>query len=374
MPSPSFLSFSQIRANLVISAQSLVSTLVSTGVGSAFGAILNIIADQTIYLSGIAQSILLKTRAATSAGADMDSYAADLGLTRLPAGFASGLATFTRYSAAQAALIPPGSIIKTVDGKVSFNVSADPTNSLWNAGLNGYLLPVGTAGATVPILAATPGAVGNVQAGSISLIVSGIAGIDLVSNPVALANGVDGESDDALRTRCWQYEVTRAQATQQAVEFAISTVQQGLSYQIAENVSADGGENDGSFIVRVDDGTGSPPLSLLSAITFAILPVKPLSVRFAVLPAVVVPATISMTIYAQAGYAKDALIGPVVQAVETYVQRLGVGAACAASNLIYAAMSVEGVAKIENLALNGGTFDIGGSFGQSVHVASCLVA
>ena len=59
-------------------------------------------------------------------------------------------------------------------------------------------------------------------------------------------------------------------ATPVAVGYAISSLQQGLRYTIAENVDTSGAARMGNFVVTVDDGSGNPPSSLLGTVAAAV--------------------------------------------------------------------------------------------------------
>ena len=92
----------------------------------------------------------------------------------------------------------------------------------------------------MPVQATVPGAVGNVQAGAISLLASAMPGIDAVTNPVAAAGGLDAEADGALRIRFANFIDSRSRATPAAVAFTIQSLQQGLAYVLAENLDPSG--------------------------------------------------------------------------------------------------------------------------------------
>jgi hypothetical protein len=367
-----FLTTSDFIAQATVAAQSALSSLVDFSVGSIPGAFMNAIGATAQTIQAQNQYLLSTARLATCVGSAVDAFVGDYGLTRLPAVAASGQVTFTRYANSQPVLIAPGSEVSTTDGLNAYTVQTDTGNSYWNAGMSGYLMPSGLLSITLPIIATVAGAGSNVAANTITSINDGIA-VNQVTNTLALTNGVNAESDDELKARFANYINTRSQATQAAVEYAITTVQQNLSYQIAENVAADGSPNAGSFEVFLDDGTGTPPSTLIANVSNAISVVKPLGIRFAVVPCIVVPAVVTMTVYPLPGYAKTDIVGPAIEAIEAYVNSLGVGNSLAASNLNFVVMSLEGVAKTESLLLNGSNVDIGGGLGQSVHIVTAPV-
>ena len=145
-------------------------------------------------------------------------------------------------------------------------------------------MAIGVASLDLPVTALTPGLAGNVQAGTISLLASALPGIDSVSNLTTLQNGLDAESDDAFRSRFHNFIASRSRATPLAVGYAISSIQQGLNYTIQENTDPSGQPRMGSFVVTVDDGSGSPSTALLSTVQTAIDAVRPVGSIFSVRP------------------------------------------------------------------------------------------
>ena len=61
-------------------------------------------------------------------GPDLDSWMADMSLSRLPAVPAVGSVTFSRYTASAPSLVPAGVLVRTGDGTVTFIVTVDTTN------------------------------------------------------------------------------------------------------------------------------------------------------------------------------------------------------------------------------------------------------
>jgi phage-related baseplate assembly protein len=213
-----------------------------------------------------------------------------------------------------------------------------------------------------------------VQIGAISALGSTAPGIDTVTNTVAFSNGIDAETDAALKARFANFINTRDKGTEAAVEYAVQSLQQGLTYSVAENVDTQGNYRPGNFVVTIDNGTGAPPSGLLSQVYAAIDAVRPIGSTFAVQAPTVVTANIGLTITAAAGYTKANLIGPVASAIEAYVDELGMANALAYFSLAQVPFSVAGVAKIEGLTVNSGTADIGGAAGTVVRAGTVTVA
>lgn len=357
----SLQTFTQWVAQQAAAVQASATALVDFATGSVTRAILEANASVALWMQWIALQVLALTRAATSNGPDLDSWGADFGFTRLPAVAATGQVTFARFSATIAATVPAGTVVQTAAGAPTFTTNAALT------------LPIGSASGTVGVTATVAGVAGNVLAGTVSVLTTAVSGIDTVTNSGAFTGGMDAESDAAMRARFVLWVNSRAEATVAAVEAAIADVQQGLSYTVQENVTPSGVATPGTFVVTVDDGSGNPPASLLSAVATAVNAVRPVGSVFTVQAPTVLEASVAFTLTAAAGYQKSALIGPAEAAVTAFIDGLGLGVPLPYSRLpqvIYD--SAAGIANVTGLTLNGGTADLGGGAGQEVLALSVV--
>ncbi len=365
-PTPlSLLNQTALVQGMAAAAQANNPALLDFTPGSVILALLEGNASVALWLQWLIVLDLARTRLATSAGADCDTFGLDFGFARLPGVAATGAATFSRFVPTAAALIAVGAQVKTADGTQTFTVITDTANSLWVAASNGYLIPALVASGTVPVAALATGTAGNVQPGTVTLLGSAISGIDAVSNALAFTNGADAETDAAFRARFVNFINTRSLATPAAVGYAISSVKQGMDYALIESA--------GSFQAVIDDGTGAPSAALITSVAAAVETVRPVGISYSVVGPSVVNATISLTITAAAGYQKMALQGPVAAAIEAYVNGLDVGAPLAFFRIPALAYGVAGVATVESVLLNSARADIGGGAAQVVRTSSVAV-
>jgi uncharacterized phage protein gp47/JayE len=284
---------------------------------------------------------------------------ADMTLTRLPASSAVGIVTFSRFTPTTAAVVPAGALVRSTDGTQIFAVSIDIQNTAWSAISNGYVIPAGTASLDVSVVAQAPGNAGNIQAGTISLLASTMPGIDSVSNPSATQKGVDAESDAAFRIRFVDFISSLSRATRSSIGYAVSSIQQGLSYAIQENVDPTGQTLLGSFVVTVDDGTGAPSTVLLSTIQLAIDAVRPIGSIFSVQAPTVVSAGLSMNIAVATGTAKASVQALVGDSLISYVNNLPIGAALPATKLAQIAYeSSSSIVNVSQVLINGNGNDL----------------
>jgi uncharacterized phage protein gp47/JayE len=315
----SFQTFSSLVQNMAAGVQSSASQLLDMTAGSVTRSLLEANASVALWMQWLILQVLQSTRAATSTGQDLDSWMADMTLTRLPAVPASGRVVFSRFTPLAPAFIPVGALVRTADGLQTFAVTAETSNPTWIANSNGYSIGAGIASLSVPISAQTAGQQGNVQAGSITLMATAIPGIDTVVNPAPLENGLDAEPDTAFRARFQNFVQTRSRATPLAVINAINGIQQGLVSVVQENMDAAGNPRLGSFVVTVDDGSGTPSSNLLSLVSTAVEAVRPLGSSSSVQGPTVITANVALTISPSTGVDKTQMIQVITSAITSYI-------------------------------------------------------
>ena len=350
--------FDQLVQDMGAALQASATNLIDISVGSVLRAVFEANAAIVLWLQWLVLQVLSMTRAATSAGSDLDSWMADFGLVRLPATPSTGLVTFSRFATNLPASIPVGTIIKTTDGVLAFSVTEDPTVSIWQPALLAYVIPAGASSANLPVTCQSAGSAGNVLAGTITVIASSLPGVDQVNNNGPLGNGIDVETDQALRVRFQSYLGSLTRATLVAVESAITGVQQGLIYRVEENVLPDGTQQAGSFVVIVDDGSGDPPAALISQVASAVDLVRPIGTSFSVIPPVVQLATISLGVTTLSSQTTN-YVSLIQAQILRYTNSLGIG--CKASvtriaNAAYAAVSE--VDNVVDVTINGLATDL----------------
>lgn len=367
--------FTTLVRNQVTAIQGAAKVLVDLTVGSILRAIVEANAAVILWLQGLILQLLAITRAATSSGADLDSWVGDFGLTRLAAVAASGQVSFARFTPSQQAVVPVGTTAQSGDGSQQFTVTLDTTNPAYSATLGGYVLAAGVGSINVPVAASTAGAGGNVSAGQLNTLTQAVPGVDTVSNAAAFTNGVDAESDAALRIRFIAFVASLSKATKGAVGYAITSLKQGVIYTLVENQQYNGTTDYGYFYVVVDDGTGSPGSTFLSNVSNAIDAVRGVSIRFGVFAPVVVTANAGMTITTAAGYDHNAVVALVVAALRNYINALTLGQTLTYSRLAQVAYDASpGVTNVTAVTLNGGTADVSATSQQVIKAGTLTVA
>lgn len=361
--------------NMATSVQQKAKVLVDFTLGSVTLAIVEATAQVVIWLESLILLLLQTTRAATSSGADVDSWMLDYGLTRLAATSSTGQVTFSRFTPTYQALIPVGTVVQTADGTQQFKVIADTNQSAYNATLGGYVIAAGVSSAVATVQAVNTGSLTNVLANTITMLTQAVQFVDTVTNAAGFTNGADAESDSAFRARFITYINGLSKATKTAVGNAVLAVKQGLSYVLVENQTYGGASQPGYFYVVVDDGTGSPPSTLLSSVANAIDVVRPLCSTYGVFGPVVVTANVAMTITTAAGYVHATVAAQVQAALQSYINSLAIGQTLSYTRLAQVAYDASaGVTNVTGTTLNGGTADLATTSLQIVKYGTVAVA
>lgn len=352
-------SFATLVTDQVTAIQAKSKLLVDLTIGSLLLSIVESNSGVILWLQQLIVKLLVVTRAATCSGEDLDTWFADFGFAREAATYATGSVTYARFTATNAALIPVGAQVTTNDGTQTYNVIADTLNAAYDATQSGYVVAAGVASVVVPVQASTAGQAGNASAGTVTTIVGSIPGIDTVNNSNAFANGADAESDDDARARFRLWISSLSKATLAAIQYAIASVQQGVSYSIVENQNYAGVTQYGYFYAVVDDGSGSPSSTFLSSVYSAIDAVRGLTISFNVFGPVVVSANVSMTITTAPGATHSDIVAIVHNAISSYLATLMLGQSLPITRLSALAYDASSyVTNVTNIQINSSTADL----------------
>lgn len=375
MPSVNSKSFTQLVTDFATSVQARASALTDFSVGAVLRALAETASSVVVWLEGLILLLLATTRAATSSGADLDSWMADFSFIRLQAAYAGGSVTFARFTPTMQAVVPIGAAVQTTDGSQRYLVIVDTTNPAYNATLGGYLIPAGTASLAVPVLAVTSGAAGNVIAGAVSVLAQAVQYVDTVSNALPFTSGADAETDTAFRARFVTYIASLSRATKAAILSAVLSLKVGTSAALVENQDYNGTYRPGFFYAVVDDGTGNPGSTFLSSASNAIDAVRPFTVAYGVLKPTTIMANIVMTLAVSPGYDEPTTKAAVRAAILSYVGQLAQGQSLLYGKLGQIAFDTPGVANVTGTTtVNGGTSDIAVSIQQRILAGTVTVS
>jgi hypothetical protein len=281
--------------------------------------------------------------------ADLDSFYAQFGFTRLQGQQAIGPVTLGKLSPATAQVpVPAGTLVQTVGGAIQYQLVADTNQAAWNPTLNAYVFNIGQSSITATAQALLAGSNYNVTAGQLSQIATNVPGVDTVTNTVPITNGANAEPNPAFRTRFVQFLNSLSKATQAAIQSAINGVQQNIESNLQENVNTIGGTRLGEFVATIDDGTGDPPSSLLTAVFNAVNAVRGFTIYPQVVPISDLLATIVIVIRVAAGFVTATVEAAVENAIVAAVNDLPIGGTCFINaTIVEAALSVPGCTSVQ---------------------------
>lgn len=367
--------FTEIVDQQVQAIQGSSSTLFDFTTGSVLLALVEANADLGIWVQAIAAYVMSLPRFATSMGADADSWGAQFSFTRLPAVAAIVGCTFSRSSTTTATSIPVGTQVSNIGGTVVFQVVADSTNPAYSASSNSYTMAIGVSSLEVLCQCISTGTAGNVGIGSLVVIVTPLPGVQSVTNSAAASGGASAESDASFKSRFPLFLAGLARATQPAIEYALTTVQAGIIYNIVVNKDTSGNPDPGFFYVVVDDGTGSAtdlPAAFVPACQNVVGAYRALGITYQVLARTLTDTAIVAVVTAAAGSDTAALDAAIVAAITEYVGQIGIGNTLYYTRLFDVIYNVSSdIVNVSSLTVNGGTSNI---TVDGLHAVRCVTA
>lgn len=361
-------SFQTIVDDMVAAIQANSNQLVDFSTGSILRALCESNAANSLWIQGLISSLLAVTRLSTSHGNDVDTFIADFGYSRPPAVVASGQVTFSRTVTTSASNIPAdGSILvgtsPTSNGQqIIFSVYADSTNPNYNASSNSYVMAIGISSINVPVQALIAGMSGNVLAGQINTILSNLINVNSVTNASDFTNGADAASDDQTKTDFVLYLQGLFRATLQAIQFSVANVSGVERYIVVENVDYSTNTTRlGYFYVIADDGTGSPPSSLITNVQNAVENYRGLTIQYEVHAPIAYPLTFSLNLFITSSISQSQATAYVTSAITSYVQSLPIAGTISYSKVyevIWDSAAGPYITNVTGLTINSGTSDI----------------
>jgi uncharacterized phage protein gp47/JayE len=366
LPNRSFDDF--VNAMVASWAASLGFPPTFSQTGDAFYSMMQTVAAQLVFIQAQVQLVNYVARAQTcgsdlnngTTDADLDSFYAQFGFTRLPGQAAVGPVTLGKLSPATVqVLYPVGSVVQTVGGAISYALIADTNQPTFDPVQNAYVLQIGQSSLTATAQAQVSGSAYNVTAGQLAQVATPVPGLDTVTNPEPITNGADAESNPSFRSRFVLFLNSLSKATYGAISSAIQGVQQNIEFNLEENIDINGNPFPGEFIAVIDDGTGSPPSSLLAAVFSAVDAVRGFTIMPVVTPVQVVSVAVVITVKLAAGAVAGTVEAAVANAIITAINATGIGSTLFVSTVEAAALAVAGVVAVKSgTTLNGVAADL----------------
>lgn len=371
MPTLNLKSLSTLVSNQVAAIQAASTTLIDFSVGSVLLAVVESGAGVAMWLQSQILNAIAVGRLATSFGSDVDTFIADYAnngqgmVPRLAAANSNGTVTFSRFNFTQAAFIPatggtlPATQVQSMDASQTFNVVPNLSNTFYNATLNGYVVPAATQSVTVSVQSVGTGAATNVTANTVTRILTSLSNIDFCTNNLALAGGLSGETDTAVKARFVLFMMGLARGNLAGIQSALASLNVSISYQVVDSQQTNSTALfPGFFYVVVDDGSGNPPAAFLTAAANAVNNARALGIQFTVIGPTLNNVNVNMSVVTSPTFVHLNVAAQVAQVISANITALGLGNGLPYSLVSLWAMGVPGVTAVDSFTLNSGTADL----------------
>lgn len=163
-------------------------------------------------------------------------------ISKNPSQFAIGTVTFSRVVTTATVTLPLGTQVSTSGGVL---YETTETSSI----------AVGVSSATVAIKAVESGKSGNVPAGTITILVSGLAGVDSVVNQSNVGGGVDEETDAEYMARFKAFLLGLGKSNRWGIIYGALLNPALRSASLVEHFPPKNGLY--NFTLYLDDGSGT---------------------------------------------------------------------------------------------------------------------
>jgi len=305
---------------------------------AAIRGLLEVIAKVVADLYALVQSVMSQSFVQTATGNWLDLKVREMGIVRHAAVKARVRLTFGRSTPADRNItIPAGTICKSLkdsSGKDYRFIT-----------LSDAILAEGESSIDVEAEAESPGAAWNVGVGTISRIVTRIAGIETITNASGslLREGSDPESDEQLRMRAvTAWERLGLGGTREAYRnWALSVP--GVT---AASVLDDFPFGPGTVGVVILGANGAPTPQLLSDALSYIKERKPLTADVRVLGPRIINQNISIEVTRFANADQEKVEAELRSAISEFSRRLQLGEGLILARLIDALMGIAGIYNI----------------------------
>lgn len=271
---------------------------------------------------------------------------------RLAAVSASGTVRFTCVSSASAIRIPAGTRVKSDSSALEYATQVDA--------------PIAAGGtyADVQVACTTTGLSTNCAAGTLTTMVSPVAGIVSVTNLAAFLNGADVEADAARKTRFHAYIASLSRGTVAALQYGASrsvvrnasgdVIERAAHVAVIEPYLTNPTEPTALVNVYIHNGTGVTSLDLVAAVSqdlhgyvapdgTLVTGWKAAGVKLNVFAATEISINITATIAMVGGASNAAALVTAQAAVADYITSLGIGEPVIRSELVSRVMGISGV-------------------------------
>jgi uncharacterized phage protein gp47/JayE len=265
----------------------------------------------------------------TATGEFLDNHASDRGLTRLPAVKASGTVQFyVNAPNPNDIFIPQGTIVSS-GGRYPVRYSTD----------EGVTLAHGTDVVSAPCSAISGGVNGNAAAGTVNNLITGVAGIDRVTNLYPIQGGCDAESDEELRARILRSYKTISNGVNEVYYESLALSVEGVTS--ASVVAGERGEGTVNIYIRSQRLPSTP--ELVNRVRILVSQKRGLNTDIMVFPAEDVEFDVGVEVKLKPGYSIDVVTQNIRNSINTMLDCTPTGESVYENHIGQAVMNSEGV-------------------------------
>ncbi len=262
--------------------------------------------------------------------------------TRQSAQKAVGSVVFSRAGTTGDVSIPIGTQIATPNG-ITFETSAA-----------GSIADGNQDSGSITIVATEGGAVGNVPASTITIIMTPIIGVETITNAAATTGGLDEESDAAFKQRFSEFTEGLGQSSVPGLIAKAKSVDGVRSAAIFEHFPPSSSYN---VTIYIEDGNGNAPQGLIDVVELEIIGdgsatypgVKGAGIKVRILAPTKITIDVTTTISGNGLVSETAMEYNIQEAITSYINGLTIGNDMIREKLQAAIMNVNGVYDIDSM-------------------------
>lgn len=295
---------------------------------SDIGIRLKVLAEQVSLLYERALLLSAQVFPQTATGLYLERHAETRGIFRKAAVSPEGTLRFGReVPSVNDIHIPAGAVCATRSTpQLRFETTADA------------VLPAGQTRIDVPARAMEGGRNGNVAAGVVTVLIMGATGISSVTNPAPFAEGVDEESDEALRVRLLESCRNISNGANTAFYYDLAMSREGV--ESVNILPRRRGRGTVDVVVACPDGIRA---QLLAELDESFRGEKEINVDVSVLAAAVTAKSVTLELDPASGHSYEVVKTQSEAAVKALMSGLAVGQPLYLSRLSGALLAVEGL-------------------------------
>lgn len=257
-----------------------------------------------------------------------------------PASYAAGEVIFSRSGTSGTINISIGTLVATSDG-----LQFETTEA-------GEITGGNSDSSAIDIIATKTGKLYNVPASTIVVIITPISGVETVNNTSATSGGLDEENDAEFLDRFKDYIEGLSKSNESGLRSGAKGVTGVRSASVIEHFPPSSGYN---TTIYIDDGAGNASQALIDEVEDVLIGdgtesnpgYKAGGTNLRVLAPTKVTITVTAIVDDDGSVSREALEYLIKDAINNYINNLGIGDDCIRNRIIEAIIGVNGVDDVD---------------------------